>query len=267
MPVVGFDCPHKGKVDFDFCLADARTHKQPCQFVYPILKGMVANERKERDGIHVTGLLNCLRKVVLDTRHDVFIRPEQTYWAFRGQLAHAIVELAQSDDAVAERQFVREIKGIPIIGTPDVIYPDQRLLVDYKTTAMTPRKGPYPHHVMQVNIYRWLVRRHFRIEHLEIAYMDMKQTVRLRAPVMKLKEVEEFILPRAKALKAGLSGGALPDKVDKEGLWQCWGYCEFSYHSQCWGEEGPPVRNRKATSTRKPANRSSNETRNAKKKE
>ena len=45
MPVVGFDCPYKGKVDFDFCLKDAATHKQPCQFTYPLLKGMADNLR------------------------------------------------------------------------------------------------------------------------------------------------------------------------------------------------------------------------------
>ena len=64
MPVIGFDCPYKGKVSLDFCLRDAATQNQPCQFAYPIIKGMIANEEKERDGIHVTSLLNCLRKVV-----------------------------------------------------------------------------------------------------------------------------------------------------------------------------------------------------------
>ena len=111
MPIIGFDCPHKGKVSFDFCLADAATHRQPCQFAYPILRGMVQNERKHREGIHVTSLLNCLRQVVLDHRHPQYIFPEQTYWAFRGQLAHAIVELAQTENAVVERQFVREIQA------------------------------------------------------------------------------------------------------------------------------------------------------------
>ena len=111
MPVIGFDCPHKGKVDFDFCLRDAATHNQPCQFSYPILKGMVANESKERGGIHVTSLLNCLRKVVLDQRHDIYVQPERTYWTFRGQLAHSIVEKVQTEEAVVERQFRKEIKG------------------------------------------------------------------------------------------------------------------------------------------------------------
>jgi hypothetical protein len=247
MPIIGFDCPFKGKVSFDFCLADAATHNQPCQFSYPVLRGMVLNERKERDGIHVTSLLNCLRKIVLDARHEIYVTPEQTYWAFRGQLAHSIVGLAQTEGAVVEQQFIKEVAGIPIVGTPDVIYPDRHLLVDYKTTAQTPRRGPYPQHVMQVNIYRWLVREHFRVDRLEIVYLDMKGAARCRAPVMNFKEVEEFILPRARLLKQGLEGGEPPPQVGQEGRWQCWGYCPFSHHPDCWGDAGPPERNRRET--------------------
>lgn len=247
MPIIGFDCPFKGKVRFEFCLADAATHRQPCQFTYPVLKGMVANEEKEREGIHVTSLLNCLRKVVLDQRHELYLSPEQAYWAFRGQLAHSIVELAQTDTALVEQRFTRDVEGITIVGTPDVIYPDKGLLVDYKTTAMVPKKGPYPHHVLQVNIYRWLVQAHYRIDRLEIVYLDMKGTVRCDAPLMTLREVEEFIVPRARLLKRGLEGGELPPQVEEEGRWQCWGYCPFSHHRDCWGPPGPPERNRRET--------------------
>jgi hypothetical protein len=247
MPIIGFDCPFKGKVSFDYCLADAATHNQPCQFSYPVLRGMVLNERKDREGIHVTSLLNCLRKIVLDARHEIYVLPEHTYWAFRGQLAHSIVELAQTEGAVVEQQFINGVEGIPIVGTPDVIYPDRRLLVDYKTTAQTPRRGPYPQHVMQVNIYRWLVREHFRVERLEIVYLDMKGAARCRAPTMSFQKVEEFILPRARLLKQGLEGGELPPQVGPEGRWQCWGYCPFSHHPDCWGPDGPPERNHRET--------------------
>ena len=97
MPVTGFDCRFQGRVSFDYCLAAAATHRQPCQLSYSILKGMVTNEDKERQGIHVTTLLNCLRDMVPDNRHELYVSPEQTYWAFRGRLAHAIVEWAQTE--------------------------------------------------------------------------------------------------------------------------------------------------------------------------
>jgi hypothetical protein len=256
-------------VSFEFCLADAATHKQPCQFTYPILKGMVLNERNERNGVHVTSLLNCLRKVALDQQHDLYVSPEHTYWAFRGQLAHSIVELAQTDSAVVEHTFTREIEGITIIGTPDVIYPDKRLLVDYKTTASAPRWGPYPQHVLQVNIYRWLVQKYHRIERLEIVYLDMKGTVRCAAPLMTFNQVAEFILPRARVLKQALEGGELPPQVGDEGRWQCWGYCAFSHHQDCWGPGGPPAKSRRETraESKKRAIRKGYAQRNASKKQ
>ncbi len=206
---------------------------------------------------------------MLDQRHQIFVSPEQTYWSFRGQLAHSIVELAQTDSAVVEKTFRRDIEGITIVGTPDVIYPDRGLVVDYKTTAMTPKKGPYPHHVLQVNIYRWLVQDYHRINRLEIVYLDMKGTARCEAPVMSLAEVEEFVIPRARLLKRGLEGGELPDQVGEEGRWQCWGYCEFSHHPDCWGEPGPPERNcrEKKEESRKRAIRKSYALRASNKKE
>ncbi|MDP2659712.1 MAG: PD-(D/E)XK nuclease family protein [Dehalococcoidia bacterium] len=247
MPVIGFDCPFKGKVDFHFCLRDAATQNQPCQFTYPVLKGMVHNERKLRHGIHVTSLLSCLRKVVLEQRHDLYVSPEHSYWPFRGQLAHAIVQMAQEENAVTERTFKRQVEGITIVGTPDVIYPEKNLLVDYKTTAMVPKKGPYPQHVLQVNIYRWLVQAHYHVDRMEIVYLDMKGAGREPVPVMPLEEVEAFILPRARILKRGLEGGELPPQIGEEGRWQCWGYCPFSHHMDCWGLAGPPERNRRET--------------------
>jgi len=243
--IVGFQCQHRHEVSFEQCFACAQTQRQPCQFSYPILFGMMRTEHEEVEGIRVTSLLNCLRKVVLEKRLEVHVPPENLYWSFRGRLAHAIVEYAQSDGAVVETRFTRVVEGIPITGKPDVIYPQQALMVDYKTTAMVPRLGPYDHHVMQLNIYRWLVQGHYRVSRLEILYLDMKTTRRCQIPTMPLKQVEEFILPRAHLLHSALDGGELPPQAQGDGLWQCWGYCPFSYHPLCWGEKGPPERKRK----------------------
>ena len=245
--IVGFRCQHKGNVSFGECFSCAKSQRQPCHFSYPILFGMMRNGQEKVEGIRVTSLLNCLRKVVLERKHDFYVAPNELYWSFRGQLAHAIVENAQCDRAVVERRFHREIEGITITGKPDVIYPEQALIVDYKTTAMVPKLGPYDHHVTQLNIYRWLVQDYFNVNHLEILYLDMKETKKLTAAIMPLKQVEEFIIPRAHELHAGLDGGDLPQKAEGAGLWQCWGYCPFSHHADCWGQSGPPVRNRRET--------------------
>jgi CRISPR/Cas system-associated exonuclease Cas4 (RecB family) len=264
--IVGFRCQHKNEISFDECFICALTQKQPCQFSYPILVGMMRNEHEEVQGIRVTSLLNCLRKVVLEKRHDIFTPPESLYWSFRGKLAHAIVEYAQARDAVVEQRFNREIEGMSITGKPDVIYPEHGLLVDYKTTAMVPKLGPYDHHVLQLNIYRWLLQDHYRINHMEIVYLDMKGTLRCSVPSMSLCQVEDFLVPRARILSSTLNNGDLPPKAEGAGMWQCWGYCEFSHHRECWGESGPPERNRREakSESRKRAIRRHYATKNAK---
>jgi CRISPR/Cas system-associated exonuclease Cas4 (RecB family) len=245
--IVGFKCQHRNEVRFEECFSCALTQKQPCQFSYPILFGMMTGENEEVKGIRVTSLLNCPRKVILEKRHNIYVPPEQLYWSFRGRLAHAIVEYAQAKDAIVEQRYTREIEGMPITGKPDVIYPEQALMVDYKTTAMVPKLGPYEHHTLQLNIYRWLVQEHYRVNHLEIVYLDMKNAKRYPVTTMSLNQVEEFIVPRARALSSALNGGELPPRTEGEGLWQCWGYCVFSHHAECWGESGPPERNRRET--------------------
>jgi len=245
--IVGFRCQYKGNIAFEDCLRCAATQGQPCAFSYPILWGMMQGEQEDVEGIRVTWLLNCLRKVALERRHDIYVPPEELYWSFRGRLAHAIVEYAQADDAVVEERFTRVVAGIPITGKPDVIYPARKLLVDYKTTATVPKRGPYEHHALQLSIYRWLVQAHFQISRLVVVYLDMRETRKYPVPALSLKRVEELIAPRARSLDVALKGGALPPQADGQGLWQCWGYCPFVHHPDCWGKDGPPERNRRET--------------------
>ena len=93
--IKGFRCPAgKGDLLFEECLTCAASHENTCQFDYPILAAMHNNLRKE-EKVSVSTLLNCLRKVVLQMRHDVYLDPGQLYYAFRGQLFHTVVAEAQ----------------------------------------------------------------------------------------------------------------------------------------------------------------------------
>jgi len=70
------------------------------------------------------------------------VRPSELYWAFRGQLGHALVEHAHGQDNVlAEVRFSMHLDGTLITGQPDVVYLDRGHLVDYKTTKAVP--GPW----------------------------------------------------------------------------------------------------------------------------
>ena len=242
--IKGFHCPQgKGDLPFDECLRCAVSHNNPCQFDYPILSAMCSNLRME-ESVSVSTLLNCLRKVVLQNRYDVYLDPTQLYYAFRGQLFHTVVAEAQAADAVTEKEFKRIVAGIPLTGHPDVIYPRHRKLVDYKSTKRIPKNGdPYGNHGMQVNLYRFLVAPRYRIDTLEIVYFDMSDVKRVPVEVMDTQDLMKWLVPRVTQLKTALSGGKLPPKAHSDGLWQCNGYCSFT--SYCW-PDGVPKRTRPA---------------------
>lgn len=231
--IAGFICCTKGKCSFEECLEVAATHPPQCQFTFPILSAMVNGIRHEASEITVTNLLNCLRKVVLERRENLYVRPEELYYTFRGQLFHTLIAAHQIPGAIVETRFSRDIAGLTISGQPDVIFPDKKKLVDYKSTRKVPhKKEAYQNHAMQVNIYRWLLKPIYPIEELEIVYLDMETTKRIQVPLMDLRGVTAFVAARTKVLRRGVSDGKLPAKVGPEGLWQCNGYCPFTKF--CW---------------------------------
>ena len=231
--IKGFRCPDgKGELPFDDCLVCAASHGNGCQFDYPILSAMQRNIREE-EGISVSSLLNCLKKVILEIRNDVYLDPEQLYYAFRGQLFHTVIAQAQNDGAVTEQRFERTVAGITLSGHPDVIYPEKGKLVDYKSTKRIPKNNtPYANHGTQVNLYRYLVAPQYEIDHLEIVYFDMSTVKRVEVEVMETKQLMGWLIPRLKKLSVALDGGKLPDRVNSDGVWQCDGYCPFT--SLCW---------------------------------
>lgn len=236
--IAGFICCTRGQCSFEECLDAAASHPTQCKFTYPILSAMIKGLRREATEITVTGLLTCLRKVVLEKRRTLYVRPAELYYTFRGQLFHTLIAAHQIPGAIAETRFSREIAGITISGQPDVIFPEQKKLVDYKSTRKVPsRKEPYENHAMQVNIYRWLIAPVYPIEELEIVYLDMDTVKRVTVPIKNLQRVTSFVAARARVLKRGLDGGKLPSRVGPDGLWQCNGYCHFSKF--CWPKGVP----------------------------
>lgn len=236
--IKGFHCPEgKGDLFFNECLKCAALHKNTCQFDYPILASMHRNIRKE-EGISVSSLLNCLRKVVLQIRNDVYLDPKDLYYAFRGQLFHTVIAKAQADGAICEKRFKRTVAGIILSGHPDVIYPECKKLVDYKSTRRIPKDNVlYSGHGIQVNLYRYLAAPQYQVDHLEIVYFDMSSVKRIKVEVMATKKLLDWLVPRIRELKVAFDGGKLPERVSSDGLWQCNGYCPFTKF--CWPKGVP----------------------------
>lgn len=137
----GFVCEVSGEnVSPAECLGCAASGSlEGCNFTYPILNGLVEhNQNRGLSSYSVTQLLGCPLKVRLMREHDYWIAPSKAYWAFRGTLAHAIVEGYIDDGGVAEVRFVANVGEYVLSGQPDLYYPQRKHLVDYKTTKSLP---------------------------------------------------------------------------------------------------------------------------------
>ncbi len=113
-----------------------------CHYPPPVIQGIIeSNQPRDLMGYSATELIGCHRRVVLKEQVDYWVKPSRAYWAFRGQLGHAIVAGYTNGQAqaIVEKRYYAELDGMLITGQPDVVYPDDRLLVDYKTTKSVPK--------------------------------------------------------------------------------------------------------------------------------
>jgi hypothetical protein len=243
----GFICEKTGeKLPFEACLECARTRinrKLDCPFDEATIAGMILNESK-REGISVTMLSGCPRATYLNRYHETYATPSGLYWAFRGQIAHKILEQSKlHPDAIKEKRFFKEWEGITLSGQPDLILPSQQVLKDYKTTKAVPtylnKEGTvnaYENHRVQLNLYRWLIPH--EVQEMEVVYFSMEET--LICPVEIWPEestkksemtvnryLEENLIP----LKMALDSETLPPYKRN---WSCEGYCGVS--DLCYSE-------------------------------
>jgi CRISPR/Cas system-associated exonuclease Cas4 (RecB family) len=230
------------KMSFEDCIECSKHHSR-CDLTPPMLRGMLADQPRS-EGISVTTLSSCPRKAVLQTKEPYWTRPDEDWWAFRGRLAHLIVEAHHGDDAaVVEEEFSCKFRDITVVGHPDVIYPEQGLIVDYKSTAWVPKDGQvYGSHEEQLNCYRYLVMIGKRastgqtlqcqIDRLVVAYFDMKRPRCVEIDVWPLERAENYIGERAERLSECFKYDSLPDvEVEK---WEC-DYCRVAGQCKKYG--------------------------------
>jgi hypothetical protein len=233
MPQVGYICCDGEKRAFAECFTKALSCQ--CPWTPALLQAMAGSIRAEQPNLTVTELLGCARQTVLKKQLDWHETPASAYAKFRGSMFHKAIEGSDSGAIVEQRFTVTLPSGVVISGQPDLIYPDQHLLLDFKTTKFIP-KEPYAHHILQLNSYRYLVSATYEIWNLEVAYFDMSTSSRRPVPLMELSEVEALLVRQSTAVTEGLAGLQLPERMSDDGLWQC-GYCPFT--ADCWPQGAP----------------------------
>ncbi|MFC1885589.1 hypothetical protein ACFLZM_00815 [Thermodesulfobacteriota bacterium] len=237
----GFICERTHEpIPFNDCLECAKSRinrKLDCPFDEATIAGMIFHQKNKTD-ISVTMISGCHRGVFIQRHYDFYVYPSQLYWAFRGQIAHKIMEESDlHDDAVVEKRFVKKWDGIEISGTPDIIIPGQKVLKDYKTTKQVPtylnKDGvvlAWDNHRTQLNLYRWLAP--YDIETMEVIYFSMEETlicpVRIWPEESKKKSVmtiDRHLKENLVPLKMALDSETMPPYAR---CWQCDEYCTVS---------------------------------------
>lgn len=168
------------------CALDAG--RPPCGYDYALLKSLYASsEQDERaNSIHVTDLTGCTRRAYYDKREPSPEYPHEMLVRWMGSGFHKMVE---GSDQFLDCELPLAFDGI--VGRSDLVYKDGRL-VDLKFTRwMMVDKLPYGSHILQVNVYAWMLRQQGReINRLQIQYIDASGPTKCRAHRVSVRNVD-----------------------------------------------------------------------------
>lgn len=253
MPLVALICDYsERRVPFKACLKCSASGRNPCAFTEALIKGILDEQQDRGTNISCTALLSSTRCTYLERTTNYAAKPSQLYWAFRGQIAHKIVEGAGEDENVLRerREYRRTIEGIEVSGQFDELLLKQGVVRDYKTCKKVPRYDtPYSNHAEQLNVLRWILAfpepfeddsclaafiyqwsEDLGVKKLEVIYLDMDQPKKCQAKMWSLDKAEEFVGERAKALRKAFDTGICPpySTITAKDTWKCAGYCHVT---------------------------------------
>lgn len=141
-------------------LAYARTYPVDLPYTPEMLKDMFVD--KPRSFPSPTSIASCPRKLVLERDGEWSQEPVKSYQAFRGTMAHTLLEhLRHEPDAILERRVrvwvtLPDGRRMQLAGKPDKVVPSQNILLDYKTLAEIKRQ-PKDSWVPQLSTYRFIL--------------------------------------------------------------------------------------------------------------
>ena len=124
MSQIGWLDPADGKKKtFEEALAEAEAYGSWAGYPFEVLQGIYRQNLGEDrpDGISVTQLLGCARKVHLEKLHEFYGTVESNYAAFRGVIAHSMLEKFKAEHTIVERRFWRYYRNIPLSGQLDYV--------------------------------------------------------------------------------------------------------------------------------------------------
>lgn len=251
MSLIGVKCDdvahYADEFTFDECIQCSLSGgPRRCHAPTGLLVAMASAQRDRKDaGVSATMLLDCPRKVALQTTHDWTEHPSDFWSRFRGTLWHHAVEhyAVQSDALVNEvrRRKSYNVDGVDmqITGKPDHVNTDRGLILDFKSCASVTAKPisagkPKDGHEAQLNIYIDLCDgganmqtgeiEHIAINTAGIVYLDMKSYRKVPIRIWSADERHAFIVDKLRPLKVFRETGELPGLLYNERgrrSWKC----------------------------------------------
>jgi hypothetical protein len=159
-------------------LAHLETGDNKCNHVYELgaaLLDAMTSHPSHDDGTRISTTVltgKCDRRLVWERQTDYEEDPNNLFPLFRGTTFHKRLEQWAHWEAYGEARFyVHDLatkipsvgEALPdcdrsLSGSPDLVRPHLGILDDYKSCKEPPRYGkPWPDHVSQGNVNRWLV--------------------------------------------------------------------------------------------------------------
>ena len=149
----------------------AKTRPEGFPYPYEVLKVLFGEQQSRGDHLSTTALLSeCPRNLVYERKEPYVEEIENLWAAFTGTMFHEQLEKAHiPGQTVVERRFWLHIEGLGWVSCkPDLVDVKYGLLDDYKSKDKLPNThfpNPYPSHVTQLQVNRYIVQNAEYIEH------------------------------------------------------------------------------------------------------
>lgn len=237
---VGFKCikDHE-KVSANECeLCSMTGDCMPFSYVNILVQGM----KRPHYFPSVTALTSwihyCPRKMVLEHNLNYYINPYSMAWAYRGTGVHKANEAVEYVGAIKEQLVELKVGKYVLKGTPDLVLPDQGILIDYKTRKSCPCDENHinvgqlikPNYALQLNIYALALAPKIKIEKMFLEYFFFEGEIPCYSvPVdIDLVNTQKVINKYLPEMMEKVKGGILPDyqECSKKFKWMCDGYCD-----------------------------------------
>lgn len=167
---------------------------------------------------HVTELCRCLKQSFLERRHGHVETYNEIWSKQRGNALHRHVSYAFDGWKELPIQMIIPLgnKGVRILGHVDLFDPDERELIELKSTRAVEwqsrkRLLPHRHHVLQLQSYYSIWTQCYRLPaaKLSVAYMD-DRTPSMSYDVQR-RDLTEWLRQRAGTLHGAIQQNRAPE--------------------------------------------------------